>query len=310
MTFFAIVPFLIAVSCLSLEPQLFIDSESFVTSIADADPVVVNDLLAYARELINDGEEIRAGVIKARDDANLVAAQAASDLTAATGHLEQSLLIKQQAQETLDTKTTKLSESTTAMNEAAAHEVESQGKFDEAQRTMDTELARIATEDADLKYVQTLLEDLQPGLIQKSLGRMLLSLDEASVDPVALQNVINLVIQLIAQGELDKAAFTKARDDAQGVLSAAIEDHDNKKKVHTHFVGAVEIAGDILEEKTDIAVKASNAQTVAQATKTAKDSNAADAEAHRFSEENRIDAEKADFERVISLLESLSEESP
>merc|ERR1712228_1029318 len=190
-------------------------------------------------------------------------------------------------------------------NDAWAVQVESQEKFDEAQATMTTELARIAKEDADLKNVKVLLEDLMPALIQNSYGRNLLS--EEEIDPTSLQNVIDLVASLLKQGELDAAAFTKARDDAQDVLTAAINDHNDKKAQHTHAVGAKQVATDLLNTATHEEAVARDVEAAALSMKNDKDEAAAAAEAHREAEETRIDDERADFEKVIELLGTLGD---
>merc|ERR1712228_1156457 len=212
---------------------------------------------------------------------------------------------KADRQNILADKTNLEAETRVAMNDAWAVQVESQGKFDEAQATMTTELARIAKEDADLKNVKVLLEDLMPALIQNSYGRNLLS--EEEIDPTSLQNVIDLVASLLKQGELDAAAFTKARDDAQEVLTAAINDHDEKKAEHTHAVGAKQVATDLLAVATHEEAVAKDVEAAALSKKNDADEFAAAAEAHRDSEETRIDDERADFEKVIELLGTLGD---
>jgi len=308
MNFSVIVPFLMIFSALSVENfahKKRFDPRSFVASVANADPKVISQLSNYAQQLIDEGEVTRGAVIKARDDAEAVAAQAASDLADAIAHLEKSDKDQAEGEQILAVKITEEATARSIMDDAAAHQADSQSKFDDAQETMDTEVARIDQEDIDLKNVQSLLEELLPTLIQESLGRKLLSIEEVSVDPAALQSVIDLVVSLLEQGQVDKAAFIKARDDALVVLKAAIEDHNAKKTLHTHSVGGVAVATQCLKEKTDVAKKALDAKTIAVDEKTAKDSLAVDAEAHRDSEENRIDGERADFEKVIDLLKTL-----
>merc|ERR1712038_598008 len=136
-------------------------------------------------------------------------------------------------------------------------------------------------------------------------GRNLLS--EEEIDPTSLQNVIDLVASLLKQGELDAAAFTKARDDAQDVLTAAIEDHNNKKAQHTHDVGAKQVATDLLGVATHEEAVARDVEAAALTKKNDADTAAAAAEAHREAEETRIDAEAADFEKVIELLGTLGD---
>jgi hypothetical protein len=290
----------------AFEPkQLLKDPRSFIAAIANASPEIVQQLSDYAQELIDEGENCRNTAISARDAANVAAADAAAELTAATAAQEKALAHKTDRQNILSDKTTLEAETRVAMDDAWTVQVESQEKFDEAQATMTTELARIAKEDADLKNVKVLLEDLMPALIQQSFSRNLLS--EENVDPTALQNVIDLVASLLKQGELDAAAFTKARDDAQDVLTAAINDHNAKKAEHTHALGAKEVAIDLLAKATKKEAVASKVEAAATTKKQDKDDAAAAAEAHRDAEETRVDSERADFEKVIELLATLGD---
>merc|ERR1719273_2210299 len=290
----------------AFEPkQLLKDPRSFIAAIANADPEVVQQLIDYANQLINEGEECRTNAIDAHNAADAHAADSLAELEAATAAHTKTEDYKAERESILADKTNLEAESKVAMDDALAVQVESQEKFDEAQETMTTELARIAKEDADLKNVKVLLEDLMPALIQNSYGRNLLS--EEEIDPTSLQNVIDLVASLLKQGELDAAAFTKARDDAQDVLTAAIEDHNNKKAEHTHAVGAKQVATDILAVATHDESVAKADVAAALTKKNDADDAAAAAEAHRVSEEARIDAERADFEKVIELLGTLGD---
>jgi hypothetical protein len=290
----------------AFEPkQLLKDPRSFIAAIANASPEIVQQLSDYAQQLIDEGETCRNNAISARDAANVAAADAAAELTAATAAQVKALAHKTDRQNILSDKTTLEAETRVAMDDAWTVQVESQQKFDEAQATMNTELARIAKEDADLKNVKVLLEELMPALIQQSFGRNLLS--EENVDPTALQNVIDLVASLLQQGELDAAAFTKARDDAQDVLTAAINDHDAKKAEHTHALGAKQVATDLLADATHEEAVAKDVEAAALSKKNDADEFATAAEAHRDSEEARIDNERADFEKVIELLGTLGD---
>merc|ERR1712110_625994 len=130
---------------------------------------------------------------------------------AATSVMGKALGKKEEAQGILAEKTEAESSTRSLMDAALAVQKAAQQKFDEAQETMETELKRIELEDGDLKNVKSLLQDLMPALIQGS--RALLS--DESVDPAALRNVIDLVSDLLAQGEADAAHFTQLRDTAQ-----------------------------------------------------------------------------------------------
>jgi len=287
--------------------QILKDPRIFVSSIANADPDVVAQLVSYARDLIAEGEDVRNSVIQARNNADAAAAQAAAELEEAISSLNEANEDRDHATANFEAKTAQEATDRVIMDAAYVHFLDSSEIFENAQQTMTTELARIAQEDTDLKSVQVLLSDLLPSLIQKSLGRKLLSQDELSVDPAALQKVIDLVVALIEQGQVDAAAFTKSRDDAQDVLTAAIDDHNTKKNIHTHSLGAKEVARVLLDAATAKAKNAFDAKTAADSNKTSKDQLAADAEAHRDAEEKRIDTEKADFEKIIELLSELNQ---
>merc|ERR1712080_132382 len=94
---------------------------------------------------------------------------------------------------------------------------------------------------------------------------------------------------------------------AQDVLNAAIEDHVNKKAEHTHAVGAKQVATDLLGVATHEEAAARDVEAAALTKKNDADAAAAAAEAHRDAEEARIDAEAADFNKVIELLGTLGD---
>lgn len=273
--------------------------------MAGADPKTIDRLIKYARHLITEGEDVRGKVIQARDDAVAENQAALAALKKASDFLVQSKKEEKQARDTLAFNTAKEASTRKDMDDAEVHRKKSQAKFDHAQATMVTELARIAKEDADLKEVKGLLEELMPVFIEKSLGRALLSEVDQEIDPKALQKIIDLVVKLIAAGQQDARDYTKKRDDARKVLDLAIEDHENKIKVHTHWLGAKSVAEDILEEKIAQTAKATHDKALAVAAQKSTAANAADAEKHRVSEEKRIDEERALFNKVISLLQGL-----
>jgi len=296
-----------AFSIRSYQPKhLLKDPRALVAAIANADPEVVQQLIGFAEELIADGETARTLAIDNRNAANAAAAKAADELDAATSVMDKALGKKEDAQGVLAEKTELESSTRSLMDAALTVQKAAQQKFDEAQETMETELKRIESEDGDLKNVKSLLEDLMPALIQGSVNNRALLSDE-SVDPAALQGVIDLVTDLLAEGEKEAAHFTALRDTAQEELTAAIADHDQKENDHTHALGAKSVATDHLNEFTEEHNIAVAAHDKAVTKKDDADANAVSKEEIRASEETRIDNERADFERVIELLDTLGE---
>lgn len=312
MKMFGFLPFVFILAASSFRTEsgitarFFSNPTTFVNSMAGADKDTIAKLIDFAKGLIQEGEDVRATVLQAKADADAEAKVAADALDAASAFLDFANEEEKEARERLAFTTAKEAETRTIMDDAEAHKIDSQEKFDQAQATMDTELARIAQEDADLKEVQGLLEELMPVFIEKSLGRALLSEVDAEIDPQALQKIIDLVVKLIAAGEQDARDFTKARDDAQEVLTAAIEAYEAAFKEHTHWFGAKDVSTDCLNEKIAQTAKAVQEKNDATAEKARKDGAAADAEVHRAAEEKRIDEERELFEKVIALLEELA----
>lgn len=306
--FFLTVAIVSAFSIRSYQPKhLLKDPRALVAAISKADPEVVTKLIAFAEELIEDGEAARTLAIDNRDAADAAAATAGDELTSATSVMDAALVKKEDAQTKLAEKTELESSTRSLMDAALAVQVDKQQKFDEAQATMETELKRIESEDGDLKNVKSLLEDLMPALIQSSRSLLSVSMSEESVDPAALQNVIDLVADLLKQGEADAAHFTELRDTAQSELTAAIADHDEKEDAHTHALGAKSVAKDHLAQYTEEHNLAVAAHGKATDKKDKADAHAVASEATRVSEEARIDGERADFEKVIALLETLGD---
>lgn len=312
MKMFGFLPFVFILAASSFRTEsgitarFFSNPTTFVNSMAGADKDTIAKLIDYANVLIKEGEDVRATVKQAKVDADAAAQAAAQALDAASAFLESAKAEEQEARDRLAFTTAKEAETRALMDAAEAHKIDSQEKFDQAQATMDTELARIAKEDADLKEVQGLLEELMPVFIEKSLGRALLSEVDAEIDPKALQKIIDLVVKLIAAGEQDARDFTKARDDAQEVLTKAIEAYQEAFKTHTHWFGAKDVSQDCLNEKIAQTEKAVQDKADAVAEKARRDGAAADAETHRAAEEKRIDEERELFEKVITLLEELA----
>merc|ERR1711994_174090 len=246
----------------------------------------MGELVGFAQQLMGDGEIARKTAIDNRNEANAAAAKAQDELDAATSVMDSALAKKTEAQGILAEKTEAESSTRSLMDAALAVQKAAQQKFDEAQDTMETELKRIESEDGDLKNVKTLLQDLMPALIQGSVkSRALLS----------------------AEDEKEAAHFTALRDTAQNELTAAIADHDQKQTDHTHALGAKSVATDHLNEFTEEHNIAVAAHDKAVAKKEDADFNAMSKEDIRFSEEARIDNERADFEKVIQLLGTLGE---
>lgn len=308
---FGFLPFVFILSVSSFRTEsgitarFFSNPTVFVNSMAGADQKTIKKLIAYANTLIDDGEDVRATVIQARDDAVAADNAAIKALGKAAAFLEFAKTEEQTARDVLATNTAKEASTRQDMDDAEDHRKDSQAKFDHAQQTMDIELARIANEDADLKEVKGLLEELMPVFIEKSLGRALLSEVDAEIDPKSLQKIIDLVVKLIAAGQQDARDFTKARDDARAVLDAAIADHKKKVSIHTHWLGAKSVAEDVLTEKIAQTKKATQDKADRTADQQSTAANAVDAEEHRVAEEQRIDEEKELFHKVIELLEKL-----
>jgi len=285
--------------------NILLNPREFVASVQNADPKIVNQLITYAKQLIDEGEAVRAKVIEDDENAAAAAALSAEKLVAATKNLKDKRDIQTEKTNWLAAKQTELNEATEQWEAAIAHMKDSQAKFDQADETMKTELARIAQEDEDLKEVRGLLNTLMPEFIERSLGRNLLTTVDATIDPKGVQAVIDLVNDLLIAGQKEAEEFTRLRNEAKAVLDAAIVDHDNKEAIHTHAVGAESVAQQMLREANDEVAKAEAEETAAEQDKARKDKAAAEAKKHREDEEKRINGEKADFEEIIELLQKL-----
>merc|ERR1712025_465855 len=251
------------------------------------------------------GEDVRAKVIADDDNAAAAAAVSAANLVARTKTLGEARDVQTEKTKWLSVKQTELKEATEIWEAAIAHMKDSQAKFDQADETMKTELARIAQEVEDLKEVRTLLNTLMPEFIERSLGRNLLTTVDAAIDPKGVQDVIDLVNDLLIAGQKEADEFTRLRNEAKKVLDDAIADHNAKETIHTHAVGAESVAQQMLREANDAVAEAEDKETEAKQDKARKDLAATEAKKHREDEEKRINSEKADFEEIIDLLQKL-----
>lgn len=129
------------------------------------------------------------------------------------------------------------------------------------------------------------------------------SLADAAPDKVV--EVRDLVDDLIAAGEVDRAAATTSRDDAQGVKDAAEVALQAATAQHTETAGLLVDAEQEENRLTGEEASALAAKEDADGVKTAASDALTAAEGHLATETTRLNEEKATLERVLELLDVL-----
>lgn len=287
-------------------PDFFSNPTAFVNSMATADKDTINKLIDFANGLIAEGENVRAQVIKAKNDADAALAEATAALEKAEKYLDKREAIQAEAEKHLDYTTEVEAASLKKKHDAWDVKENKLALYNTAQETMEREHARIAQEEIELNEVSQLLQELMPVLIQSSLGRSLLTDVNAEINPDSLQKVIDLVVDLIKAGKVEANGYTKLRDEAKAAFEKADSEYNAATKQHTHDLGAKSLATDAKNAAVAETKRATGIRDAAANDRVNKLQTAKDAESHRAVEEARINKEKATFEEVIQLLQKLA----
>lgn len=296
---------------------IFKDPKAFVSSLNKIDQDTINSMISTVNKLIDDGEAERATIQAHRDaaeddyntkeQARLDAAAAHQDATDALAAGEETL-----AAQIIDRDEAKVTyeDSKLALNNA---------KVDEAAALEEKNLQsdRIDREADTLNEVRQLIADISAeagkALAEMNKGRNLLAVDYkalASADPSSIDEVIDLIDELLAAGETERAQYVDAWADANQKLVNAQAVFDADESAYKVEVGKVD--RQIItngELSTDLAAKLDEVNAASAIRNDAFDELGRQ-DKHLSDESARLDSEKASCEEIIGLLEDLLAEEP
>lgn len=291
---------------------LFKNPKAFVSSLNKIDKDTINGMIATVQGLIDDGEAERARYTGVRDSAQddydtqeaaRMAAEAAEQLAAQTLQTGvDDLALKTQDRD--DANTVQLASAEVLL----LAEVDAAAALDEK----NIQSARIDSEAETLNQVKGLIAEISSdagkALAEMNKGRKLLAVDYkalASADPSSIDEVIDLIDELLAAGETERATYVDAWAEADQALTDAQVDHAAKYSTWETMLGRFD------RQVLDNAAFQSDLDTkVDELTAATSLSNAAKVEldsqnTHLDAEGARLDDERATCEQVIELLEEL-----
>jgi len=272
----------------------------------------VDDLLAMIEGLRQDN-------VDALQSATDIAATAAADLSTADDALAAATLAEdtalgnlEEGKNSLKEKQSKAAGATAVENDARATMDVAQDEADKAASFLESETKRLDEEKQTLEEVVDLITQLAESAalqLSDSSNRNLLSIVDlsslANADPTAVEEVKQLLLDLIAAGEDERATATDNRDTTAAALESATAAHTITYDKLAKALGEVKFQEETnaeLREICDAAIKVKNAAVDAQEN---ADQVSRNAEAHKADEIVRVDDEENVFKRVEALLSTL-----
>jgi len=272
----------------------------------------VDDLLAMIEGLRQDN-------VDALQSATDIAATAAADLSTADDALAAATLAEdtalgnlEEGKNSLKEKQSKAAGATAVENDARATMDVAQDEADKAASFLESETKRLDEEKQTLEEVVDLITQLAESAalqLSDSSNRNLLSIVDlsslANADPTAVEEVKQLLLDLIAAGEDERATATDNRDTTAAALESATAAHKITYDKLAKALGEVKFQEETnaeLREICDAAIKVKNAAVDAQEN---ADQVSRNAEAHKADEIVRVDDEENVFKRVEALLSTL-----
>jgi len=272
----------------------------------------VDDLLAMIEGLRQDN-------VDALQSATDIAATAAADLSTADDALAAATLAEdtalgnlEEGKNSLKEKQSKAAGATAVENDARATMDVAQDEADKAASFLESETKRLDEERQTLEEVVDLITQLAESAalqLSDSSNRNLLSIVDlsslANADPTAVEEVKQLLLDLIAAGEDERATATDNRDTTAAALESATAAHTITYDKLAKALGEVKFQEETnaeLREICDAAIKVKNAAVDAQEN---ADQVSRNAEAHKADEIVRVDDEENVFKRVEALLSTL-----
>lgn len=236
-------------------------SANFLSTLANADPTVVNKMITMVGDLEVAGQKEKETVIAAAAAAEKFQAQKSRELTQAQEDLNAAnedfaTVTGQVNQLTADEKTKR------ALLSAATKKRDSaQTAADDAKSSLIAISNRVTEEKKAFVKVLALLDSVvvPKGLL--TIGRSLLSYDAA--DPDAIAAVKAQVVALDAAADKEVADATAVNTAAQELLVKCTKAFDEASEAHTAVAGALKEATEDLVVKTTTKNNAITAEDVA-----------------------------------------------
>jgi len=298
--------------------SLFKNPQAFLSSLSQIDADKINEMIDMIGTLISDGEDQRQAAIDKEaaaqtdvDEKTGTHTKAIEDVTAAEGALNaakaelvQFISEQNEAKNIHDQATVKKAAAKTDRDAKAKTNEEQGARIDEEKETFEEIKSLIATisegeeSDLEIKNVRKLLSFVDYKYL-------------VDADPQSLEQVVDLIDQLIEDGETERNGYINEFNQAETAFTDASIEAENAQVDWETAIGKVSrqeitIGGDA--ETVGLEQLLSDAQTAEGSAATALNDARAELskqQEHLADENTRLDEEKQACEDIIDLLRGL-----
>lgn len=278
-------------------------SANFLSTLANADPAIVNKMIAMVADLEKQGQDEKKSLIAKAEAQFQVEQKKRRELEAATEDRKEAVAEFERLTgvvgQLTDSEATKRALLVAATNNRDA----AQKNADDAKNSMISITERVRDEKEAFAQVLQLLDSVVVPKDLLTIGRSLLTSDAADPDAVA-----DIKAQVVA---LDKAADKEASDsiaanqNAQNVLVARNKEFESASVAHTSVAGALKEATEALKKATTVRDNAITAERVAADCVTKEWNKSVEINKFRDTEIVRIDKEAIALDQTKELLKTL-----
>jgi len=298
--------------------SLFKNPKAFLSSLSQIDEDKINEMITMINKLISDGEDQRQAAIDSEASAQSDTEGKTDALVAAQGNVATAQGALDAARDELSQFISEEEEAKNIHDAAILKKATAKTDRDAKAKTSEDQGARIDEEKGTFEEIKSLIATISAGeasdLEIKNVRKLLNFVDYkylVDADPQSLEAVVDLIDQLIEDGETERNGYINDFNQAESAFTDASAEADQTQIDWETAIGKVTrqeitIGGDA--ETTGLEQLLSAAQAAEDSAAT--DLNAARAELSKQQEnlaaENaRIDGEKQACEDIIDLLRGL-----
>lgn len=278
-------------------------SANFLSTLANADPDIVNKMIKMVGDLEISGLKEKQAVQDKATKALGVEAVRKQELEEARQNLARATNLFQTATETVhqliadeETKRGVLVIKTRKKDVA-------QKSADEAKAALEEISNRVREEKVAFAKVLELLDSVVVPKNLLTIGRSLLSADAADPDAIAAVKAKVVALDKAADAEVEQAKYSDKA--AKAALDAALGEYKTALDAHTAVAGALKEANADLALKTTARNNAATAKDVAESALDSASTIAREAVSFRDLEVQRIDVEEKTLAEAKKLLKTL-----
>jgi len=298
--------------------SLFNNPKAFLSSLSQIDEDKINEMITMIGQLISDGETQRQAAIDSEASAQSDTDGKTDALVAAQGNVATAQGALDAARDELSQFISEEEEAKNIHDAAILKKATAKTDRDAKAKTNEDQGARIDEEKGTFEEIKSLIATISAGeasdLEIKNVRKLLNFVDYkylVDADPQSLEAVVDLIDQLIEDGETERNGYINDFNQAESAFTDASAEADQAQIDWETAIGKVSrqeitIGGD--DETTGLEELLSAAQAAEGSAATAL--NAARAELSKqqdnlAAENERIDGEKQALEDIIDLLRGL-----